>query len=345
MRLGVLDIGSNTVHLLLVDAHPGARPSAFADHKRSLSLLDHQDEDGRIKESGQDALVTFIREAVAFAVANGAEDMIAFCTSAIRESGNGAAVLERVTRETSVHLTELSGDQEAAMTYFAVRRWQGWDVGSILNFDIGGGSFEIAYGTDELPSYAVSIPLGAGRLTRDWLPADPPTPKSTKKLRKHIKATIAEAAEGFPLMTAPVLVTGTSKTFRSLARITGAAPLAAGPFVKRHLRLEDLTLWVNRMAAMTAKERAGLPGVSEIRAAQMLAGGMVAEAAMDTFGVTQVELCPWALREGLIMRRLDALVQEGILGRETTPGVGNVYLNPDPMLPGFSVGVTSDWNG
>lgn len=342
MRLGVLDIGSNTVHLLLVDAHPGARPSAYADHKRSLSLLQHQDERGRIKPSGQDALITFINEAVTFAVANAAEDMIAFCTSAIRESANGAEVLDRVTRETSVHLTELSGDQEAAMTYFAVRRWQGWDVGSILNFDIGGGSFEIAYGTDELPSHAVSIPLGAGRLTRDWLPADPPTPKSVKKLRKHIRATMDEAAGGFPTMTAPVLVTGTSKTFRSLARITGAAPLAAGVFVKRHLRIEDLKLWVHRMGAMTSKDRAGLPGVSEVRAAQMLAGGLAAEAAMERFGVAALEICPWALREGLIMRRLDALVQEGILGQETVRGVGNVRLNPDPMLPGFSVGVTID---
>lgn len=342
MRLGVLDIGSNTVHLLLVDAHPGARPSAYADHKRSLSLLSHQDEHGRIKPSGQDALVLFIKEAVAFAVANGAEDLIAFCTSAIRESGNGAEVLARVTQETSVHLTELSGDQEAAMTYFAVRRWQGWDVGSILNFDIGGGSFEVAYGTDELPSHAVSIPLGAGRLTRDWLEADPPTPKSTKKLRKHIRAVLAEVASGFPPMTAPVLVTGTSKTFRSLARITGAAPSAAGLFTKRHLRGEDLSLWVNRMGAMTAKERAGLPGVSEVRAAQMFAGGLVAQAAMEQFGVTQLEICPWALREGLIMRRLDALIQEGLLGRDSIPGVGNVALNPDPMLPGFSVGVTSD---
>ncbi|MFC7401223.1 Ppx/GppA family phosphatase [Citricoccus sp. GCM10030269] len=342
MRLGVLDIGSNTVHLLLVDARAGARPSAFADHKRSLSLLEHLDEQGRIKESGQDALITFIREAVFFAVSNGAEDLIAFCTSAIRESANGAAVLDRVTRETSVHLTELSGDQEAAMTYFAVRRWQGWHVGTILNFDIGGGSFEIAYGTDELPSYAVSIPLGAGRLTRDWLTGDPPTPKSTKKLRKHIRSTVADAAAGFPQLTAPVLVTGTSKTFRSLARITGAAPSAAGIFTRRHLRIQDLKLWNNRMAAMTVKERAELPGVSEVRAAQMLAGGMVAEAAMETFGVNEVEICPWALREGLIMRRLDALVQEGILGREGTPGVGHLYLNPDPMLPGFSVGVTSD---
>ena len=342
MRLGVLDIGSNTVHLLLVDAHPGARPAAYADHKRSLSLVQHLDGEGRIDESGQSELVSFIQEAVAFAMENRAEDMIAFCTSAIRESANGAEVLERVTRETGVHLAELSGDQEAAMTYFAVRRWQGWDVGSILNFDIGGGSFEIAYGIDELPSHAVSLPLGAGRLTLDWLPGDPPTPKSVKRLRKHIRGMIAEAWEGFPPITAPVLVTGTSKTFRSLARITGAAPSAAGPFVKRHLRAEDLKLWMHRLAAMTAEDRAELPGVSEVRARQMLAGALVAEAAMDQFGVSVVEICPWALREGLIMNRLDALMLDGVLGRDGAPGVvGHVNLNPDPTLPGFSVGVTS----
>lgn len=126
MRLGVLDIGSNTVHLLLVDAHPGARPVAYAEHKRSLPLIRYQDADGAITEEGQRELVDFVREAAAFAEEHRAEDMISFCTSAIRESANGAAVLARVQAETGVHLSELTGDQESAMTYFAVRRWQGW---------------------------------------------------------------------------------------------------------------------------------------------------------------------------------------------------------------------------
>ncbi|SFV25176.1 Ppx/GppA phosphatase family protein [Micrococcus terreus] len=229
MRLGVLDIGSNTVHLLLVDAHPGARPEPYAEHKRSLPLIRYQDADGAITEEGQQELVGFVREAAAFAEEHEAEDMISFCTSAIREAANGAAVLDRVQAETRVHLSELTGDQEAAMTYFAVRRWQGWDAGSILNFDIGGGSFEIAYGQDELPSHALSLPRGAGRLTRDRLPEDPPSPKSVKKLRKHIEAQMEEAFAYFPAIKGPLCVTATSKTFRSLARLTGAAPSAAAP--------------------------------------------------------------------------------------------------------------------
>lgn len=338
MRLGVLDIGSNTVHLLLVDAHPGARPSAYAEHKRSLPLIRYQDAEGAITEEGQHELVDFIREAVAFAEEHRAEDMISFCTSAIRESANGAEVLARVDREAGVHLAELSGDQESAMTYFAVRRWQGWDAGSILNFDIGGGSFEIAYGQDELPSHALSLPLGAGRLTRDWLPEDPPSPKAVKKLRKHVEKRLEEAFAAFPV-EAPVAVTATSKTFRSLARLTGAAPSAAGPYVKRHLRADDLHLWVNRLAAMTAAERADLPGVSEVRAPQVLAGAIVALAAMRTFGIAQLEICPWALREGLILNRLDALMLEGHLTHDGLPGVGHVNLNTDTLLPGLRLGV------
>ncbi|UBH25542.1 Ppx/GppA family phosphatase [Micrococcus porci] len=339
MRLGVLDIGSNTVHLLLVEARAGARPTPYAEHKRSLPLIRYLDESGAINEEGQDELVGFIGEAVAFAEEHRAEDMISFCTSAIREAENGPAVLARVEAETGVHLSELSGEQEASMTYFAVRRWQGWGVGSILNFDIGGGSFEIAYGQDELPSHAVSLPLGAGRLTRERLPDDPPSPKAVKKLHKHVSREIEAVFADFPPLEAPYVVTATSKTFRSLARLTGAAPSAAGPYVKRHLRADDLQLWVNRLAAMTWEQRAELPGVSEVRAPQVLAGALVALAAMRTFGVAQLEICPWALREGLILNRLDALMLEGHLTREDGLGVGHVNLNTDSLLPGLSLGV------
>src|SRR5690625_1566381 len=94
MRLGVLDIGSNTVHLLLVDAFPGARPTAYADHKRPMSLIRHLDDDGAINEEGQRNLVEFINGAVAFAKANGAADMISFCTSAILDEATGTDMIE-----------------------------------------------------------------------------------------------------------------------------------------------------------------------------------------------------------------------------------------------------------
>ncbi len=313
MRLGVLDIGSNTVHLLLVDAHPGARPVAFASHKRSLSLVRYLDSAGNISDAGQHELIEFMLEAWEFAAKHKAKDLLAFCTSAIREATNGAEVLARVQRETTIMLEELTGEEEAEMTFFAVRRWYGWGAGAILNLDIGGGSFEIAMGHNELPQIANSVALGAGRLTLDWLPEDPPSAKSVKDLRKHVRATLKEpVAETLKLGT-PNLVTGSSKTFRALARITGAAPSSMGPYVRRDLLLSDLGLWTQRLAAMSAADRLHLPGVSTARAHQVLAGALVAEAALQLFKVQSVQICPWALREGLILRRLDQLVFDGPL--------------------------------
>ncbi|GHG52026.1 hypothetical protein GCM10012320_21940 [Sinomonas cellulolyticus] len=314
MRLGVLDIGSNTVHLLLVDAHPGAQPVAYASHKRPLSLVKYLEEDGGISERGQTELIGFVQEAWAFADRHSAEDVLAFCTSAIREAANGEAVLHRVQAEAGVTLQELTGAEEAAMTFFAVRRWFGWGAGMILDLDIGGGSFELAMGHDSLPAHAVSVPLGAQRLTRDWLPEDPPTAKSIKDLRKYIRDTLRPVMKGFDKLDRPNLVAGTSKTFRSLARIAGAAPSGAGPYVRRVLQRTDLGLWAQRMSAMAASDRVHLPGVSEARARQLLAGALAAEAAMELFEIEELEICPWALREGLILRRLDQLVFDGPLG-------------------------------
>lgn len=242
MRLGVLDIGSNTVHLLLVDAYPGARPVSYASHKRPLSLVRYLNEYGAITEEGQQELIAFIKEAAEFAQSHRVEDFMGFCTSAIRESSNGAAVLERVTAETGVSLMELSGEEEAGMTFYSVRRWFGWSSESILNLDMGGGSLELAVGTDEFPQVAYSVPLGAGRLTREWLPNDLPSIKEVKELRTYVRDVLTDPTTELRQYGKPTLATATSKTFRSLSRITGAAPSGEGPYVKRVLHRDSLKL-------------------------------------------------------------------------------------------------------
>lgn len=311
MRLSVLDVGSNTVHLLLLDVYPGSRPEPYASHKVALRLVDYQDPEGRITDEGRDLLTSFVVEARDFAVEHRAEDLLAFATSAIREATNGNDVLEHVQSTSGVTLTELSGDQEAAITFSAVRRWFGWSAGRILDFDIGGGSFEMAIGTNALPTVATSVPLGAGRLYRAYLAgSDVATPAQFKALRKHVRTTLRPAVDRIAGGGHPNLVAGTSKTFRSLARICGAAPSAQGPYVERLMHLEDLRLWTRRMEAMSVGERADLPGVSEHRAAQVVAGAIVAETAMDMLAVDTVQISPWALREGLILRRMDRLARD-----------------------------------
>ncbi|MFE3252959.1 Ppx/GppA family phosphatase [Streptomyces sp. NPDC059209] len=307
MRLGVLDVGSNTVHLLAVDAHRGARPLPAHSHKTELRLAELLDADGAIGPEGVERLVATIAEALQAAEDKGCEAVLPFATSAVREASNADQVLARVKQETDVDLQVLSGDEEARLTFLAARRWFGWSAGKLLVLDIGGGSLEIAYGIDEEPDAVVSLPLGAGRLTAAWLPGDPPEPQDVRALRRHVRAQIARTVGEFARFGEPDHVVATSKTFRQLARIAGAARSAEGLYVQRDLSRKALEEWVPRLATMTSARRAGLPGVSEGRSSQLLAGALVAEAAMDLFGVEDLEICPWALREGVILRRLDQL--------------------------------------
>lgn len=307
MRLAVLDVGSNTVHLLVVDAHPGATPIPATSVRTELRLAQHLEDDGSISPEGADALVRFVSDSLSVAEDHGAENVLAFATSAIREAPNGEAVLDRVRSETDVELSALSGDDEARLTFLAVRRWFGWSAGKILLFDIGGGSLELAVGADEVPDVALSLPLGAGRLTHDRLPGDPPEPDVIASVRKFVHAEIGKKAHEVTRVGSPDWVAASSKTFRSLARIAGAAPRADGIYTPRRLTKNALKDIVPKLSVMKATEREQLPAVSSARAGQLLAGAIVAEAAMDVFGVDSLAISPWALREGVILRKLDLL--------------------------------------
>src|SRR5215468_6873558 len=307
MRLGVLDVGSNTVHFLVIDAHQGARPLPVFSHKAELHLGDHLEEGNLLSASVTRQLRTFIDEALQIAEDKGVEELLAFATSAVRDAANGDQVLASVREGTGVEIRVLPGEEEARLTFLACRRWFGWSSGRVLMLDIGGGSLEIAEGLDEEPDVAISLPLGAARLTRDWLNGNPPAPEQVRQLRKHVRAEIARRAAEVARPGQPDRAVATSKTFRQLARISGAAPSAEGPYVRRSVSHADVTDLAKRLAAMPEDQRATLPGVSLVRAPQLAAGALVADAAMDLLGIPELEICPWALREGVLLRRIDTL--------------------------------------
>jgi len=307
MRLGVLDVGSNTVHLLVVDAHRGGHPIPTFSEKSELRLAELLRPDGALSRRGEDRLIEAICAARESAEHYGTEDLVAFATSAVRDATNSESVLARVRAETGVALAVLTGPDEARMTFLAVRRWLGWSAGRLLVLDIGGGSLEIAGGIDEEPDVALSLPLGAGRLTRERLSGDPPRGKEVAALRQHVRTALAPLGPVLAEFGAPDRAVATSKTFRSLARLGGAAPYSKGPRVRRTLSAEQLADILPRIAKLTAAQRGTLDGVSPSRAHQLLAGAVVAEAAMAVFDVAAVEICPWALREGVILQRLDWL--------------------------------------
>jgi exopolyphosphatase/guanosine-5'-triphosphate,3'-diphosphate pyrophosphatase len=311
MRLGVLDVGSNTVHLLVVDAHRGAHPTPMHDDRWPLRLAEHVDEDGLLSKAGEKALLKSVQEACDQAEKQGCEELLAMVTSAIREAENGLEVLDRVRERTGVELQVLTGEDEARLTFLAVRRWFGWSAGRLLVLDIGGGSLELASGVDEDPEVALSLPLGAGRLTRRFLPGaregGRPDLEALSTLDAHARELLKPAAKELRDAGRPDLVAATSKTFRTLARLTGAAPYSAGLQAQRELSLSGLDQLVGFVSRIESSAMAELRGVSPDRAHQIPAGAVVAAATMRALDVPCVRICPWALREGVILRRLDSL--------------------------------------
>ncbi|MFI7577669.1 Ppx/GppA phosphatase family protein [Micromonospora sp. NPDC049497] len=311
MRLGVLDVGSNTVHLLVVDAHRGAHPWPAHSEKVVLRLAEQIGPDGALTEAGADGLVKAVSMARAAATGLEADDLIAFATSAVRDATNAGEVLARVREESGVRLEVLSGSDEARMTFLAVRRWFGWSAGRLLVLDIGGGSLELAAGIDENPDVAASLPLGAGRLTRDRLRVTPdttrpPSARAVEELREYVDDLLD------PVVTKLTEVgwerpVATSKTFRTLARLAGAAPSSAGLWARRQLTRAGLRQVLGFIRHIPPAQLVELEGVSVGRAHQVLAGAVVAEAVMRRLDIDAVDICPWALREGVILSRLDQL--------------------------------------
>jgi exopolyphosphatase / guanosine-5'-triphosphate,3'-diphosphate pyrophosphatase len=309
MRLGVLDIGSNTGHLLVVDANGGAAPMPAFSHKEPLRLAEHLDSAGAVSKAGVRALTDFVAAAVEVAEDKGCAEMVGFATSAVRDATNSDVVLARVRDRTGVDIEVLPGEDEARLTFLAVRRWFGWSSGRLAVFDIGGGSLEVAVGSEEAPDVAFSLPLGAGRLTREHL-ATGNDPAAVRALRKLIRAELARVA-GSVTRYGPDHSVATSKTFRSLARICGAAPSVEGVRVRRVLDASVLREMIPKLLEMSPDQVADLPGVSPSRAHQIVAGALVADAVMDLFDLTGLEICPWALREGIILERLDRIGVRG----------------------------------
>lgn len=304
-RLGVLDIGSNTVHLLTVDVRLGGRPIPQRSHKRTLRLMRYLDAEGAISEEGVEALLAAISECAGIARDEHLDDFVVMATSALREAANGEQVIARIEREAEVRLDILSGPDEARLTFLAVRRWFGWSAGRILLLDIGGGSLEVAIGGDEEPDVALSLPLGAGRSTVGFFHSDPPSPADQRALRLYAKAVLDDAVARVKPFGKPDHVVGSSKTIRSLARLAGNLMPGVGDADRAVLTRKQLDDWLPRLAKMDADSRSALPGITPDRTFQVIAGGIVLSEAMRAFTLKELDVSPWALREGRLLQMLD----------------------------------------
>ncbi len=312
MRLGVLDIGSNTGHLLVVDAYRGAAPLPASSFKEPLRLAEHLDEDNKVSATGLDLLVEFVGHALEMAEDKGCEEIYSFATSAVRDADNADDVLRKVRKKTGVDIRVLPGEDEARLTFLAVRRWFGWSSGRLAVFDIGGGSLEIAGGDDESPDVAWSLPLGAGRLTREHFRDGHIDDDDLRQLRKDIRTQIAHDA-------GTLLRGGRSRPRRGDVQDV--------PLARAHLRCGALRATACSYAGSwpPPTSRSGSPSCSRwtpTRSPSCPAsrgtaptssspGALVASAVLDIFDLPELEICPWALREGVILDRLDQLSADG----------------------------------
>ncbi|MCG8928145.1 Ppx/GppA phosphatase family protein [Lentzea sp. CC55] len=280
MPVGVLDVGCFSAHLVVVERDL-MRP--LVSHKVRLRLDRELDESGAITRAGVDSLCAAVLAARKKA---GEVRFLPFATSSVRDSSNADEVMRKVARRTGVELKVLSGKEEARLSYTAARHWFGWSAGPMIVLDVGGGTVELATGSGAEPERAVSLPLGARTLTRTGL--------TVEEMRSDVRDRLSTA---FPWDESARAV-GCSKVFEQLARLAGARSDVYAP---RQLRLKDLEKWIPRLAKLSVRERAALPGISRHRARQSLAGAVVAEALMKVSGHDVVDISPWSTKEGLLL--------------------------------------------
>ena len=301
MRLGVLDVGSNTVHLQIVDTSPGARPNPTFNYKEELKLTQYISEDNLVSDEGIEKLRSSIKRAIEQSASVQTQELLPFATSALREASNGEEIINSINKDFKIDLQVLSGEEEAKLTFLAARRWFGWSSGRLLVIDIGGGSLEMAVGVDESPEIATSLPLGAARLTKDFLRGDPYTDKSIRALRDHIENKLEQILPSLVKHQDTDRAIATSKTLRTLARLSGDWFDGSG----KNITVEAIRKISAKLSEMDEATRAKLPGVSENRASQIVAGAFVAESVMRNLDIKELEICPWALREGVVLKWMD----------------------------------------
>jgi len=301
MRLGVLDVGSNTVHLQVVDTSPGARPNPTFNYKEELRLTQYITEENLISDEGIEKLRGSIKRAIEQSASVQTQELLPFATSALREASNSEKIISSINKDFHIDLQVLTGEEEAKLTFLAARRWFGWSSGRLLVIDIGGGSLEMAAGVDESPEIATSLPLGAARLTKDFLKGDPYTDKSLRALRDHIENKLEQILPSLVKHQESDRAIATSKTLRTLARLSGDWFDGTG----KNITVEAIRKISAKLSEMDENARAKLPGVSENRASQIVAGSLVAESVMRNLDIKELEICPWALREGVVLKWMD----------------------------------------
>lgn len=304
MRLALLDIGSAAARLEVVELDDPRMPRAAWSVKARTRLAEHTLISGEVAEEGVRRAVGAVRHCVRAAEEIEPDALIAYGTAAVRDAVNAAELRERLGEAAGVRIRALSPSDEAAVAHHAARRWHGRDGRMLTTVDIGGGTTDVVAGAGEGSPEVVALPFGAARLTRTYLPDDPPGPGQIAELAELLRETVPRALGGLTGrdLGHPMAL---SKVLRQLAVLSESSSdnTARHPY---RLRRDRLGPWIPRLAELDQRQRAKLPGVSRSRGRRILAGAMTAELILETLDIEELEICPWGLREGLVYLFVEA---------------------------------------
>jgi exopolyphosphatase/guanosine-5'-triphosphate,3'-diphosphate pyrophosphatase len=302
MRLAAIDIGTNSVHMIIVRVRPDLS-FEVVDREKAMVRLGAGGLDGRAltaeaMTSTLQALSKFRRLAESHQV----DEVLAAATSAIRESENGGAFLARIEREVGIRARVIAGPEEARLIHLAAV--YGVDVGGGRGvvIDIGGGSVEITLGTAASMELARSFKVGVIRLTERFVRSDPIDSRDERRLARHVAGEVEKHCEqivaaGFDR------VIGTSGTILSLGVLAATAANGKPPAEVRNLHIPAKQIRRIRkdVVSMDLEQRLAMPGMDPRRADLAVAGAVLLDTILRQLGAEELTLCDLALREGLVL--------------------------------------------
>ena len=302
MRIAALDLGSNSFHLLVVEARLDGSFVPLAREREMLRLGDLVARTGEIGEEGASRAVEVVRRFRSIAEAQHADEIVALGTAALREAVDGVELVDRVREETGVEIHVVDGLREAALVFRAVRASILIEPAPALAADLGGGSLELMVGDRSGLAFAASLRLGVGRLTAEIAPSDPPAGGDRARLRGRVASELASVLEEL-VSAKPQMLVGSSGTLTSIARMALATRGGPPPSTLNQLTVtgDEIAAVSRRIFASTSAERARMAGCDSRRAELLPAGVAVLEELMASTSLDSLTLSEWALREGIVL--------------------------------------------
>jgi len=300
LRLAAIDVGSNSIHMIVAQADADGAVTTLWRLKEPVGLGRMSFPSKKLTTEAMDRAVEVLARFRQAARQRQAEKIIAVATSAIREAENGGDLIERIRRELGMHVRVVGAREEARLIYLAVRQAIALHDKPHLMIDIGGGSVEFVVGDESRTQLLESRKLGAARMTAQFVKSDPIDESDLAKLRKHYDKELALLCENIRAAR-PVRVIGTSGTLENLAAMCGSEQIQNGDGMTRAIERKKFEKMLANLLESKSKDRSRMTGLDEQRRDQITAGAVLVGELFSRLDIKRIEICPMALREGILL--------------------------------------------